>query len=117
VELKICFVCRNHNPSGFFTRVARRVSLLNQKLIILPGTLEFTPGSFSSIFSFVCNMVLTIGFFFIFFLLAIVKFVLSVLLRIMDYNYPFGNFLITHVSKDIVELKGLNHIRCLFDGV
>ena len=30
---------------------------------------------------------------------------------------PLETFLITHVSKDIVESKGLNHIRCLNDGV
>ena len=58
MELKICFVCRNHNPSGFFTRVARHVSLLNQELITLLGTHEFTPGSFSFILCFVCNILL-----------------------------------------------------------
>ena len=92
ITYELCFEAYFHSwlITGFVTRLTRRVSLVEQELLTLPGHLSSPPVSSGvrvtrSLVLCVC----IVDRCFVLFLLAIV---LSVLLRYMDSDYPFGIF-------------------------
>ena len=105
--LQICSVCRNHNPyfvphssriTEFVTKVLRRVSLVEQKLCTFPGHLCSPPfqwGTCSSIFSFLCRVLLTFLLSFLFWPLYYQSFELRLLITtLVSSDYHLGIFLL-----------------------
>jgi hypothetical protein len=104
---RICSTSRSFHHSriitGFVTRLTRRVTLVEQELLIPPEYLS-SPSVLSGI-RVTRSLVLCVYFVdpFVFFLLAIV---LSVLLRYTDSDYPFGIFkLFTLQSRTLPNRK------------